>query len=233
MAVPLIIAGVVASMQAFSGIKQADDIRSAARFNRELAEMNAKYIEMDAWEAEKYGFTQSSRYQSVIDDVISDQRVGLAGQGVDVNFGTAVELQKSNKLTGFLNQLDMIQQAQNASKNLKNQALNVRFGAVMDGIAADSKARGAENAGYLNAANTMAGAYSGYANSKTIASGGNSMGGDNGVTAIKSTTNNPIKANYAGDNFVRDPYGTVSSSGYNATTVDHWRRTYGGEWERV
>jgi len=190
MPVPLVVAGVVAGFQMFSGLKQAEDVRSAARFNKELAEMNAGFIEMDAWEAEKYGFTQSTRYQSVIDDVISDQRVGMAARGVDVSFGSAKEVQEASKLSGFLNQLDMIQQAQNQSKNLKNQALSVRFGATMDGIAADSKSRGAENAGYLAAANTMASAYSGYAKPGTINRSANRVQGATG-------------------DFVRDPYGSM------------------------
>lgn len=232
MAIPLIIAGVAMAGQVLGGLKQADDIKSAARLNKMLAEMNAGFIEMDAWEAEKYGFTQATRYQSIVDDVISDQRVGLAAQGVDVSFGSAAQLQQDTKLTGFLNQLDMIQQAQNQSKNLKNQAMSVRFGAKMDGIAADSKARGAENAGYMAAANTAVGAFSGYAKAGPLST--YDKGTNTTVEGIQKATSSQTKANYAGDNFYRDPYGTVSSSGNTAVTVDHWRRSgYGSEWERM
>jgi hypothetical protein len=175
MAVPLVAALVMAGAQVAGGLKQADSIRMNAEMNKRIAEINAKYIDMDAWEAEKYGFTAATRYQSVIDDVISDQRVGFYAQGVDASFGSAAEVQKGSKLKGFLNQLDMIQRARNNAMGLKQQAMNVRFGASNAMDVASERARGAEIGGVLSGASTVAGslnppAYaSGYSPKRKIA----------------------------------------------------------------
>ncbi len=161
MAVPLLVLGVVAAGQMISGLKQADDIRSANELNRMLDEMNAEWLEQDAWEAEKYGYTASTRYQTMVDGVVGDQRIAYAAGGVDVGFGTAAAIQEEAKLTGFLNQLDIQNQAHANAKNIKQKAMNLRFGAKVRSGEAESAANAATNAGYLNAGKTIASGYSG------------------------------------------------------------------------
>ncbi len=161
MPAPLLIAGGIAVLQMFSGLKQADDIRAANELNRMLDEMQAGWLERDAWDAEKYGYTASSRYQTMIDGVVGDQRVAYAAGGVDVNSGTAAAIQEEAKLTGFLNQLDIQNQAFAQAKGIKQQAMGLRFGAKVRSGQAESQANATVNAGMLNAGRTLASGYSG------------------------------------------------------------------------
>ncbi len=162
MALPLLIAAAaMAAVQVATSLKQADEIRMNNRLNQMLADMNADFLEMDAWDAEKDGISQATRYRSMIDDIVGDQRVAFAQGGADVSYGSAKEVQEGAKLTGYLNQLDMVQQGRNQAQNLRNEALNVRFGASMAGEAAMAKARAVEYGGYAAAAQTGLKAWSG------------------------------------------------------------------------
>ena len=136
------------ALQVWSGIQMGGMIRRQADLTAQISEMNAQFAEIDAWEAEKMGYTQTARYQSVIDATLDDQRAIMAAQGTDVGYGTAAELQAETRLTGFLNTLDMQQQARNQAYGFKTQASNFRlqganqimqgrvdsFGAVMGGV---------------------------------------------------------------------------------------------------
>ena len=144
----------LAAFQVVSGYQQAEGIREQANLNQRIGDMNAKYADMDAWEAEKFGYTESARYQNVIDSTISEQRVGLAAKGVDISTGTAKALQDENRLTGMLNILDIQKMARQKAMGFKVQASNLRLGGQMGQYQANINASAARNTGVLNAAST-------------------------------------------------------------------------------
>jgi len=126
---PITIAALVTGgIQIVSGLIQADLVRNQGEINRRIAEMNAQWAEVDAWEVEKFGFTQASRYQTVIDQTIGEQRAAMAAKNVDLSFGTAAQIQEEARLTGFLNQLDLIQEARQQAMGIRAQAANYRLG---------------------------------------------------------------------------------------------------------
>lgn len=145
---------VLAGIQIWSGNQQASDARFQARMQRKIDEENAKYIEYDAWQTEKHGYTMASRYASVVDDVVGKQLTGFAAAGVDVKSGTAAELIKESKLIGFLNAAEMQNQARAQALGLKMQASSVRLGAEMGDYQAGREARSYQLSGYLGAAET-------------------------------------------------------------------------------
>jgi len=159
--IPLLI---LAGAQIYTGLRQAQLIRSQAELNNEIAEYNAENILQDANEAEKYGFTQSARYANTVDGVVSDQRVAEASANVDVNFGTAADLQQEATFTGFLNTLDIQKEARNKAKGLKDQASNVRLGGQMNLAQGYAQAAETRSAAIINGVAT---GVSGYAKSKT------------------------------------------------------------------
>lgn len=151
---PLILAS--GALQVWSGLQQAEMIRQQTALNQRIAEDNAKYAEQDAWEAEKYGYTQSARYKAIIDSTISEERSGYAAQNVDVNSGTAAAVQQDTKLAGFMNTLDMQTQARNKALGLKVQAANYRIGGDMQGYQGAINASGAEMSGIYGGLGTFA-----------------------------------------------------------------------------
>lgn len=156
----------IAAYQIWSGLQQAESIRESAKLTKEISEMNAKYAEIDAYEAEKSGYGDTARYQTTIDNTIADQRTGYAAQNVDVNFGTAAEVQADTKLTGFLNQLDIQKQARAKALGYKREARQIRLQGSMGNIQARSNASATVTTGLIHGANT---ALSGYDRTPTVA----------------------------------------------------------------
>lgn len=143
-----------AAIQIWSGYQQASDARHQAELQRTINEANAKFMEYDAWETEKFGYTQAARYQSVVSDVIGKQKVGFAAQGIDISTGTASEIIKESKLTGLLNALDIQSKARGEALGLKMNASNLRLGSDLTDSQASATARSHQISGYLGAMQT-------------------------------------------------------------------------------
>ena len=147
----------VGAFQLFSGLQQSNDILEQAKLSRRIGQLNAKNFELEAFEAEKFGFTESARYKSVIDKTIGSQKAILASQGVNVHTGTAAVIQAESKLTGFLNQLDIQQAGRNKAKGLRFQASASRMGQSFDQAQAAANASAARVSGVANASSTYLG----------------------------------------------------------------------------
>lgn len=157
-ALPYLAGGLVA-FQIYNGIKQAESIRQQARLTAKLNELNAQYIEYDAWQAEAFGQTEQARYQSEIDRVEGEQKVTFAANDVDINYGTAAELQGETRLTGVLNKIQIQNQATSRSLGLRREANNVRFRSIMQQAEAEASAQASITSGFANAAQTGISAY--------------------------------------------------------------------------
>ena len=178
MAAPLLAVGLgISAFQIWSGLQQAKMITRQAGLQNQINDMNAKYAELDAYEAEKFGYTQTSRYQTVIDSTVGTQRASYAAQNVDINFGTAAEVQAETKLIGFLNQLDMQKEARLRAKGLKIEASNIRLGGAMSASKAAMDSYAVRMAGITGAAST------GF---QTAASAGYLTNKDGGTTGYKT-----------------------------------------------
>lgn len=145
-----LIAGAMA-LQAWDGLQQAESIRRSSAMQQRIDEMNAKYAEIDAYEAEKYGYTQVARYQTTIDQTSSEQKSILAAKNVDINFGTAAEVQADTKVAGMLNSVDLMNQARKRAFGLRTQASNLRLQGAMGGMQAEINAQGAQRHGLVSA----------------------------------------------------------------------------------
>ena len=153
----------VAALQVWSGLQQAQMMRRQAKLTEQLNEMNARFAEIDAYEEEKFGYSEAAAYQTQIDATVGQQRVAFAAQGVDVSFGTAAQLQAETRLTGFLNTIDIQNQARAKARGLRNEAANIRLGSYMGRSQAEINASAAQTQGILGAVNTGVTAVSGYA----------------------------------------------------------------------
>lgn len=121
--------------------------------------MNAEFIEIDAYNADIAGFTQSAAYQVTADQTIAQQRSIQAAQNIDVGFGTAKQIQEESKLTSKLNQIDIINKAHEVSMGLKSQARNLRFSGVQAVSQGEAKANATRTSGYVNAFGSALNAY--------------------------------------------------------------------------
>lgn len=153
-----VIAG-VAAFEVVSGVMQADTIREGGKIQKAIDEMNAQFAEVDAYHAEQDGYTKVARYQSEIDKTIGAQKVGLAAQDVDISFGSAAEVQADTKLTGFLNSIDIRNQAHAVANGYRDQARNLRLHGSQAASQADLNASATTSAAVLGGAKTLASGY--------------------------------------------------------------------------
>jgi hypothetical protein len=149
-----------AGFQVIAGLQQGEMIRDNAQITKAVADLNAQYAELDAYNAETLGYTKQARYQSVIDATLGAQKTAYAAQNVDVGFGTAKEVQAESKLNGFLNQLDIKNQANEAARGYMNQARNIRLGSQAAVAQAGVNAAATQGAAVLGAFNTGLTGYS-------------------------------------------------------------------------
>ena len=151
---------VLAAYQITASAHQAETIREQARFKEMVDEQNAQFVELDAFNAEAFGYGEAARYEAVADSQIADQRVAYASQNVDVGYGTAAEVQAESKLVKGLNVLSLQKQARERSKGLRNEAKNIRLGSRFSSMQSEMEANATQNAGLIGAAQTGLSGYS-------------------------------------------------------------------------
>lgn len=154
MPAPFVAYAALAGFQMVSGLHAAETAQASARLSQYINDLNARYTEIDAHEAELQGLSQSARYKTTIDALVGQQQLGYIAQGVDIKTGTAKEIQDETELTGFLNQLDIENAARAKARGLKFQASNLRLSSFMQGLQGDISASAARTSGLIDAAKT-------------------------------------------------------------------------------
>jgi len=152
----------LAGLQVAVGLQQSEMMRMSADTARQIAELNAKWAEIDAWETEKFGDTQAAALQKEIDQVLGAQKVAMAAQDIDINFGTAAQIRKESETNAFLNLVDVKNAAHAKALGLKREARMMRMGANVQQSQAEINARGAVMGGLLSAAGTGITGYARY-----------------------------------------------------------------------
>lgn len=170
MALPLLALATVSAAQIINGAKSAETMKRQARMQKAIADMNAKYIEIDAFNARAAGYTRAARYQTVVDRTIADQRLAMASANVDITSGTAKEIQTESRMIGELNQLDIIEQGQMKAYGLKTQAMNLRTQSEFNRDAAIAEADATAERAFVTGATTFVSGYEkmgGFSSKKT------------------------------------------------------------------
>ena len=161
----------LAAYQLYASEQQAGAIRDNAEEQRRINELSAMQFEIDAMEAEKYGFTDAARYETRISDTIGQQKVGYAAQNVDVSSGTAAQAIEESRVAGDLNKMDQVRRGREKARGLRRDAINVRMGSQARSAQAERDAQSTIRTGYINAANT---GLTGYEKNKTSGNSGSS-----------------------------------------------------------
>ena len=156
-----------AAYSIYSSSQDAAATEEAARRQRIIDEQNARYLEQDAFNAEAFGQEESAAYDPTITGTIAEQRTQMAANDIDTSFGVGREIQEESRVTGRLNQLDMMTQAREKAAGLRKQAQAVRMGAEFRQQESEAKADAQRRSGYGQAVNTGMQTYSRYSNTGT------------------------------------------------------------------
>ena len=130
----------LAGLQLAGGYFAAQNMRESARLNQDIANMNAEFAELDAYDAVTEGYTEQARYQSVIEQTLGEQQLMMTAQDVDVNYGTASATQEETKFTAEMNLMEIEKHAQEKALGYKSQARQFRSNGVMQKVEGDTRA---------------------------------------------------------------------------------------------
>jgi hypothetical protein len=150
----------LAGYQILSSLQQAEMMEEQGKLQRKVSEMNAEFAEVDAYEAEKAGFTQAARYQANANEVIADQKIAMTSKDIDVTYGTAAELQAESKLNTLLNTLDMQREGRERAMGFRREARQTRLQGSLNSLGVSTQASATRNAGVMNAGATLVSGYS-------------------------------------------------------------------------
>lgn len=140
MAAQLALYGGMAALELAGGYFASQNIRETAQLNQEINEMNAEFAELEAHEALKEGFTQQARYQSVVDETLSQQQLALTSAGVDVDYGTAAALEEETRFISELNKMEFEKRAQERALGIRQQARDMRMSGRLQRADAERRA---------------------------------------------------------------------------------------------
>lgn len=132
---------------------QGQAIKARAAYQGVIAKINAEMAEMSAEDAIKRGDISARDYQKEVDGMIGMQKVAYAAQGVDVNFGSAADIQAETRMFGALDALTIKNNAWREAWGYKVEALNSTFSGKYAELEGKFGARQAMAAGVIGATN--------------------------------------------------------------------------------
>lgn len=151
---------------AAGSIQQGQAAAKAAKYNAQVAEMNATISERRAKDAIQRGATEEQKKRQQVQQVLGQQQAAMAANGVDLTFGSPLDTIVDTAVLGELDALTIRTNAYREEYDYRVQAANQRAGGQLELM----KGRAAKTAGYLDGFGTILGgagkAYSGYSKSR-------------------------------------------------------------------
>lgn len=117
------IAGIQGGLAINQAIQQSKAIKAQAKYQQQMAETNAKMAELQGSEALRRGEKEAQQIKKQGQRVIGAQRVALAAQGINLDEGTALELQQ-----------DTAQQAARDAVTTRNNAYREAWGYKVEAL---------------------------------------------------------------------------------------------------
>lgn len=139
----------------YSGIKQSEAIEKQAAFQAKQFEANSKIADIKASEAVTQGDKDANQVRRAGERLGSAQRASFAGQGVDVNSGTARNVQDN---TNYMTEMDMARVKNNAWREAWGYKVEAANGIAQASFTRDAGANAARNtliASGLNAGTSL------------------------------------------------------------------------------
>lgn len=158
---------VAAASQVYSGFQQAGQARYAAG----IADQNQRIAAQQAQDSENNTALEAQRRYRMLAQTKGAQEAALAANGVDLNFGTALDLQRDTAMIGAEDIGQIYKSGAERTRGLDIEGWN--YGA--EAKALRSKASGAIVGGFLNAAGTALGGASQVSKLKSAAGMGSSV----------------------------------------------------------
>ena len=141
------------ALTAGAGVYSASAQRAAGKYEQQVAERNATIADQQAEQAKQIGNIDEERQLRRVRAALGSQRAALAANGIDVNSGTALDLQAETAGFGAADALNLRSNALREAWGFNVEATNQRN----SGRAARAQGRNAAIGTMLTTASSVAG----------------------------------------------------------------------------
>lgn len=124
------------------------------KYEQAVATENRKYTEAAREDAQQRRTVEQMRHWRKVSQALGEQRAQGAGQGLDVNFGSMLDIQDDTSMLGYEDSAILNKKFDNEVKGFDIEAANY----TMQGRAARARGKGALIGSALGAAGTILGA---------------------------------------------------------------------------
>lgn len=132
-------------------MQQANATAAAANYNAQIADMNAKISERRAIDAIERGKVEEQKKRQEVGKIKGQQIVAMSANGVDLTFGSPLDVLVDTAVLGELDALTIRSNAYRESYDYQVDAANKRAQANLHRMEASSAKQG----GWLSAAGTL------------------------------------------------------------------------------
>jgi len=147
---------------AFGQIQQGQAANSAAQYQARVAQMNAEMADRRAQDAIERGREEEQKQMRATADLIGKQTVAQAANGLDLSFGSPLDLIVDTAVLGEIDALTIRKNSYREEQDYRQQAVNFRADSTMQKMAG----RQAKKQSLFAAGGTLLGgfgdAYKGY-----------------------------------------------------------------------
>lgn len=140
-------------VSAYGAIQQGRAAQSAANYNARVAEMNAKIADKAAQDELERGARDEQRKRIEVAAIAGQQKAGMAAAGLDITYGTPLEMLVDTAYAGEMDALTIRTNANRAAYNREVQATNLRA----QGQMYEFEGKSARSGSMLSAIGTIAG----------------------------------------------------------------------------
>jgi hypothetical protein len=141
---------------------QAQSIKAEAEYKQKVFEMNTQLAEYQADDALKRGTKEAAAQHRRGNQMVGEQRASLAAQGVEVDYGSAADVQRETEMMSKLDEISIKNNAFREAWGYKTQAVDYATRGQMAKLAGENEFRNTLVTGGTKALAYGAEAYSQY-----------------------------------------------------------------------
>lgn len=150
-------------MSGVGAVQQGQAASASASYNAKVSDMNARLADRAARDAVERGKVEEQKQRQKTAQIIGQQQAGMAANGLDLGFGSPLDLLIDTATMGEIDALTIRSNTFREERDIRQQGANYRGQASMQRAQADSASTG----GFLNAVGTvLGGGASAYGNYK-------------------------------------------------------------------
>lgn len=153
MGVMAVLSAASAAMSALGSIQQGKAAKASANYNAQVQQNNAQIALNNATLAGREGAANAEKEQMKTRQNVGAIKAAQAASGIDINKGSAVDVQSGASEAGLLNAITVRSNAARQAYGYQTQAASATAQSELDKV----QGKNAVKAGYVNAAGTFLG----------------------------------------------------------------------------